>query len=739
MALVHAVNDSHPPRARARRPWLLGLAVAALSGHDRVASTADTWTIGNSRIQAELRLSSDGLLIGSIVNPQTGTVWSAGEVSDSGATVNGATSALGASAPGWILAGVDESRSETGSRVIFTFRNTRAPVVAERTYACYEQSPTIEVWTTFRASGSSTVTIGNMKVWELVIPASVIRYEYGLRGDAAGAPVEDAFSLRAHNVEAGGPLTLIERNRSTQEYLPMVAADLRNDEFFGGLAWSGSWQIQAQPAGQGRMRVHASLPGVTVSVDPGRPLETPHGFIGFTPGDRSDVSSALRGFVMQGIRGGRPFQPLVTSNTWFAYGTEINEGSMQAEMENGAANGLELFVVDAGWYAGAGRGGDFDSGLGTWRVDEAKFPRGLRALSDYAHDLGVRFGIWVEPERVDQATVGRPGLAQQGWLATNNGSTGSSRNAQICLASAAARQWVMDRLTDVIDQSNADYLKWDNNFWVNCNRSGHGHGATDGNFAHVKGLYELLATLRERYPSLLIENCAQGGNRADFGMLRYSDVGWMDDRTSPAVHVRHNLEGLTTFFPPAYLLSFAISGAGEPLSGAPDLSLYLRSRMPGILGLTYRAAELTEEDQIGLAREIAIYKSIRDIQRDASAMLLTEQAASTGGPAWDVIEQLSAATGEAVIFAFQQDRAIPSVAVQPRGLNPEALYTITTADGQHLGRARGDELTRDGITIEESFASAAHILVLRPDRPPPPAPPSVNRPKRHEEHHEQRP
>jgi alpha-galactosidase len=723
---------------RARSALFVVLAIAAFTSYDRV-STQDGWTIGNSRIQAELRLAAEGLLISAIVNPQTGAVLTAGEATNTSATVNGMTAPLGASAAGWILSGVDSSSTEVESRLTFTFRSTRAPVIAERTYAIYGQSPTIEVWTTYRATGSSTVTIASPNIWEMTIPATVVHYEYGLRGDAADAPVEDAFSLQTQTVGLGSPLTLTERNRSTEQYLPVIAADLRVDEFFGGLAWSGSWQIRAQADGQGRMRVTAGLPGVIIAVDANRPLETPHGFFGFTPGDRSDVATALRGFVMQGLRGGRPFQPLVTSNTWFAYGTEIAEASMKEEMANAAANGVELFVVDAGWYAGAGRGSDFEAGLGTWRVDLAKFPKGLRELSDYAHDLGLRFGIWVEPERVDQSTVGRPGLAQQTWLATNNGSLGSSRNAQICLASGAARQWVIDRLADLIDQSNPDYLKWDNNFWLNCTRSGHGHGSTDGNFAHVKGLYEVLATLRERYPQLLVENCAQGGNRADFGMLRYTDVGWMDDRTGPSVHVRHNLQGLSTFFPPAYLLSFAMSYAGEPLPDAPDLSLYLRSRMPGILGLTYRAAELSEADQFGLAREIALYKSIREVQRDASAILLTRQAASEGGPAWDVIQELSATTGEVVIFAFQHDGGTSAVAVQPRGLVPEAIYTVTTADGMPLGSARAEELMADGFTIYESPESAARVFVLRPDRLPPPATRSVNRPKRDEENHEQRP
>jgi alpha-galactosidase len=417
-----------------------------------------------------------------------------------------------------------------------------------------------------------------------------------------------------------------------------------------------------------------------------------------------------------GVRGGRPFQPLVTSNTWFAYGTDINEAVIKQEMRSATANGVEVFVVDAGWYTGTGRGGDFEGGLGTWRVDAAKFPKGLRELSDYSHDLGLRFGIWVEPERVDQSTVGRPGLAQQAWLATNNGNTGSSRSAQICLANGAARQWILDRLTELIDDANADYLKWDNNFWVNCTRGGHGHGTSDGNFAHVKGLYDVLARLRERYPNLILENCAQGGNRTDFGMLRYTDVGWMDDRTAPAVHVRHNLQGLTTFFPPAYLLSFALSGPGEPLAAAPDLGLYVRSRMPGILGLTYRAAELSESDHRDLAQEIWVYKAIREVQRDASAMLLSPQA-SANGPAWDVMQELSASSGAAVIFAFQQDAGTPAVEVRPRGLIPGANYTVSTADGELLGWTTAEDLMA-GFRIEESPASAARVFILRPDRLP---------------------
>ena len=86
-----------------------------------------------------------------------------------------------------------------------------------------------------------------------------------------------------------------------------------------------------------------------------------------------------------------------------------------------------------------------------------------------------------------------------------------------------------------------------------------------------------------------------GGNRLDVGMLRYTDVAWMDDRTAPSVHVRHNLQGLSAVFPPAYLLSFVTDHDTEPLHDAPDLSLYFRSRMGGALGLCFRGDSFTDE------------------------------------------------------------------------------------------------------------------------------------------------
>jgi len=700
-------------RPLAARAVLTTILIAVLWGRTPTSAQNSTWTLANDQLSATFRLTATGLLLEDVVNPQTGRALGNTFAPDSAATINGATSAIGSSSGGWILQNVSSGDDDTRSTLDFTFRNSRAPIQAIRSYALYRGSPAIETWTTFRATGGTPVTISNFNVWQMNVPASVVHYEFGLRGDAAGLAIDDAFSLQSVALDAGQELNLDERNRSTEQYLPMFGADSGDDEFFGGLMWSGSWQIAIDGLPDDRIRVAAGVPGVSIAVDAAHPLELPHGFFGVTPGTRAEISAALRAFVMNGVRGGRPFRPLVLDNTWFSYGTDIDQKSMMDEMAGAASVGVELFVIDAGWYLGVGHGSDFEPGLGTWEVDHERFPDGLGALREYAHSLGMQFGIWVEPERVARSTVGSPGLAQQAWLASDEGDFHSETAAQICLASPAARQWVLDRLVALIDEVQPDYLKWDNNMWVNCTRSGHGHGTSDGNFAHVKALYDVLRELRERYPDMQIENCSQGGNRADFGMLKYTDTAWMDDRTSPAVHVRHNLEGLMTFFPPAYLLSFVLND-NEPIVDSPDLGLFLRSRMPGILGLTYRSDQLTESDRERLTREINVYKDLRDLITNASGALLTDQAAPDNGPAWDALQELRSDSGEAVIFAFQTDGAVPGVSVRPRGLQPDTIYEVTTQEGESIVTATGAELMDGGIEIDESFESAARVLRLRP-------------------------
>ena len=186
----------------------------------------------------------------------------------------------------------------------------------------------------------------------------------------------------------------------------------------------------------------------------------------------------------------------------------------------------------------------------------------------------------------------------------------------------------------------------------------------------------------------------------------------MDDRTAPSVHVRHNIQGLSALFPPAYLLSFVTDHVDEPLHGGPDLPLYFRSRMQATLGLCFLSADLTDADAAAISNEIAIYKNIRDTLSVAAGALLTPQAAASNGPAWDVLQEAVNGSDQLLVHAFQSDDGVDTFNVRPKGLGPSTSYNVWSVDAGFLGSASGDDLMTSGIDIVQSPATAAHILII---------------------------
>jgi len=679
-------------------------------------SARQLWTIANDVVQLDVQADPGiDLRLIQLRIPQTGDRFPIPDDSGATLTVDGQPGRIGRAADGYSIASVRGEALPLGVDLIVqtVFRRT---LVVTRHYALYDDSPTFEMWTTVESKRSAPYTLADLNAFALTVPAGIVRWVNGLRGDASDVVRDDAFSLQARLLSDGDEVALGSTMRSSEDVVPWIAVEGKQT-FFGGVMWSGAWSITASRRGDA-IALRAGLGSTTTTLAAGESKSGPHGFLGIVPGPATEATKAMTTFIVNGVRGGRQLAPLVTYNMWFAYGTRIDEDVVRREMEGAAAVGTELFVLDAGWYADAGELGtfDFESGLGRWIADERRFPSGLRALTEYAHQLGMKFGLWMEPERVFLDLVGRAGEVAEPWLATAGGSYESPRTAQICLASDKARQWVFAQVTSVIDAVQPDYLKWDNNFWINCDRSGHGHGAEDGNFAHVTGLYDLLSDLRARYPGLLIENVSGGGNRLDVGMLRYTDVGWMDDRTVPSVRVRHNAQGLSTVFPLAYLLSFAMEHESEPLHNGPDLLLSLRSRMMGVLGTCIRHAEFSEGETADIARQVAIYKSLRDVIATSSATLLTPQAASDDAP-WDAL-QARGAHGGAVIVAVQNDPGVDRITVRPRDLGPAITYEVRSVDQGVLGSAKGDVLMADGIEILASPISAAHVLTLAPAAAP---------------------
>ena len=368
--------------------------------------SAGTWTLsaGGAVLTLALDPSRDFAIVRLL--SASGVPWTLEAAADSTVRVGGRTLAFGNRPAGFAFENAGAAVHGATLQLDAAFRLAADNLTVTRHYAIVSGSPTFEAWTTYGGTG---VSDRRSQRTQITIPTGTLHWLTGLQGDAANIPTDAAFTLQQQVLETSQPFTLGATYRASEHAVPWFSIDGGKDEFFGALMWSGAWSAAR-------------------SREPPSARQSPSAWRRWPPRrsppwtDRTSCSASCReawprppprcartsstAFAADGRS-----SPLVTYNTWFAYGTEIDEASMRAEMDRAAALGVELFVIDAGWYAGAGTAGpfDFDAGLGGWTADPARFPNGLAPLSDYAHSLGMKFGIWVEPERVNLSLVGAAG------------------------------------------------------------------------------------------------------------------------------------------------------------------------------------------------------------------------------------------------------------------------------------------------------------------------------------------
>jgi alpha-galactosidase len=695
--------------ASATRAQVVSVGDASIA-HD---ARSGAWTITAGGASMALRIDPAADYGLTSLRSPSGVEWLRVPAADTTVTVNGARLTFGSRSDGFVYASASTRSNGQRLELDASFLLPTINLSVTRHIAVASGSPTFEVWTTFQ-SLDGPVTLANLDSFQAVVTEGAINWLGGEQPIASDPSLLDSeFARRQQALAPNRPMLFGSTARSSEGTVPWIAINGAADELYVALMWSGAWSATITTSGSG-LSMDWGLGSMSTVID-GTAVDGPHALIGIARGALPGASEALRTYVLQGLRGGRPISPLVTYNTWYAYGTAVDDDSMRREMARAASMGVELFVIDAGWYVGADTSDttNFTPGLGSWTADPDRFPDGLAALSAYAHSLGMKFGIWVEPERVDQSLIGRNGL-DEAMLATAAGDYQSPNSAMICLAGQAGRQWAVDHLIAFLDAVQPDYLKWDNNLWLNCDREGHGHGATDANFQHNTALYEIFAMLHQRYPSLLIENCSSGGNRMDLGMLQFTDVAWMSDQTAPAVRVRHNLEGLSLIFPPAYLLSFLTELGWEPLHNAPDLASYTRSRMLGVFGLSFRSFWLTDDDISAIAKQVAFYKRLRPLVTTATATLLTTQANGDESQ-WDILQE-SGTNGGLALFAFNGTAAPSSTTVSPVNLAPGTVYQVISIDGNNRGMMTGGDLMGSGLDLTRSAVTGAQILLFFPQR-----------------------
>src|SRR5258708_7046377 len=255
----------------------------------------DAWTIGNRQIQLRVDTHSGDLEIAQFARSDTGTFWPA-SAAEALVTVDGRSVRLGRSE--FALAGVEASQTQGGVALDLTFAMAGTSLRVTRHYVVYPGSPTVETWTSFKTpAGAKSLTISSIDVWQMTMPAARVHWINGLKGDNANTVHDEAFSLQAQEVAAGGTLTLSSRGRSSEQVVPWFMVEGTEGPLclFGGFLWSGSWQLMVT-RDVTTMAMRLGLPdGVATQLRDGSPIDTPHALFGLAAG-MSDSPRALRSF-----------------------------------------------------------------------------------------------------------------------------------------------------------------------------------------------------------------------------------------------------------------------------------------------------------------------------------------------------------------------------------------------------------------------------------------------------------
>ncbi|MDO5645644.1 MAG: alpha-galactosidase [Dermabacter sp.] len=368
----------------------------------------------------------------------------------------------------------------------------------------------------------------------------------------------------------------------------------------------------------------------------------------------------------------RPHHPStrrpVTLNVWEAVYFDHDLDGLKDLADRAAALGVERYVLDDGWF---GDRRDDYAGLGDWVVSEAAWPNGLGPLIEHVRGLGMEFGLWFEPEMVNEdSDVAR---AHPEWIAgpSPDRLPRESRHQQVLnLAIEEAYAHVRDQMVAVLEAHPIDYIKWD------CNRDfiESGIRATGAPTVREQSLaaYRLADELRARFPGLEIEACASGGARVDLGVLERADRVWVSDCIDP--HERQVMNRWTNQLIPLELMgSHVASGASHTTGRLHSLGYRAATALFGHLGIEWDLREATPGELEELAGWVALYKQVRELLFTG-----TRVRVSLGDPSlWG--HGVVAADGSEALYsltAMERSGAAQTGRMRFPGLLPEARYRL---------------------------------------------------------------
>ena len=473
------------------------------------------------------------------------------------------------------------------------------------------------------------------------------------------------------NTQGNNPSFLLTLGRSFSETTGEVVA--------GALAWSGNWRISFEKDQSDRLNIVSGISPFASAypLAPGASFTTPEMIYTWSAQGAGGASRNLHRWARkEGVWNGGNINPTLL-NSWegayFSFTTE----TLLRMIDDAASMGLEMFVLDDGWFGMEHPRNNDNAGLGDWEVNTNKLPEGIDYVASYAHSKGLKFGIWIESEMVNPDS----NLASEhpDWIVQSPGrEIFQSRNQWILdLSNPAVQDFVFGVFDRTMSLSpNIDYIKWDSNRRIMSFGSPY-LGAQQDRFyvEYMQGLYKVFARMREKYPDTVVQCCSAGGSRVDYGSLRFFNEFWTSDNTDAISRVRIQW-GTSLIYPACAMASHVSAVPNHQTGNVTPLKFRFDVACSGRLGMELQPKSLSADERALADRCIKSYKGYRDLVFGGDLYRL----ASPYEGDYYALMYVSPDKRRAVLFCYClrfQNHSIGSHVFRLQGLDPSLTYKIT--------------------------------------------------------------
>ena len=495
-------------------------------------------------------------------------------------------------------------------------------------------------------------------------------------------------SFTGNSSNRANPFVMISKRGSNEEY---------GDVYGFNLIYSGNHyeSVEKSPFGKVRFLSGINPTAFEWKLSKGESFLTPEAVMTYSSMGYNGMSGQMHDFVSKHILRGpwkdrlRP----VLLNSWEASYFKISESKLLRLARKAKEAGIELFVMDDGWF---GERNDDTTSLGDWFADTKKLPGGIKGICNKVRALGLDFGIWVEPEMVSRESGLY--LAHPDWAMEIPGKDHSEGRNQMVLdlASEEVQDHLIRVMSHVFSSAEISYVKWDmnRNFSDIFSRSLPPDRQGEVTHRYILGLYRVMRELTKKFPDILFEGCASGGNRFDLGILCFFPQIWASDDTDA---------GCRAEIQNGYSYGYPMSTMTAHVSDCPNHQTLRRTPIEtrfnvasfGVLGYECNLNDMSKEDFAAVKAQIAMYKKWRDVMqfgRFYRSLSMNNSRSCDGdplgAPGYSILEPLPGNEIAWTVVSPDRTRAVSMVmqmfthpnaqwgVLKPTGLDEDVKYHI---------------------------------------------------------------